>query len=277
MLLAFVIAFIVSYIISIPPGPISMVVIRQAAAGNVRGGLTVLTGSSMMDTFYTLPVIYIATPLVRSAIEYVGNHPVGVTVAQIVVVLVLVLLGAYHLFWEKPLEVDSDKPATPPGDTKQTLQERAAEGQPLRGPTAFGAGVAVALTNIPNPTFFPSLFVVISTIQSTGIVPDTHPANIAFALGFGAGTAAWLVCVLAFVVRHRKVMPQQILTGIHRFAGGTFVLFGLFLATKLIFWGGEINLERFSDPKVAPCAPEMSDIETGAVMAPNDSAPESSD
>src|SRR4029434_9368806 len=82
------------------------------------------------------------------------------------------------------------------------------------------SGVLLALTNLANPMFLPSLIFVMSLLQVRGWVGHAVGDHLMYALGFGGGAALWYVLLLRTVTHLRAQFSPTVLPMLARVAGG---------------------------------------------------------
>ena len=86
------------------------------------------------------------------------------------------------------------------------------------------SGVLLALTNLANPMFLPSLIFVMSLLQVRGWVGHAVGDHLMYALGFGGGAALWYVLLLRTVTHLRAQFSPTVLPMLARVAGGVLLL-----------------------------------------------------
>jgi hypothetical protein len=103
-----------------------------------------------------------------------------------------------------------------------------------KGP--FFLGIGVALTNIVNPTFLPSLGYVSIQIQKMGVFSTEISNILLYSLGFGIGNFLWLYLLSSIIHRLKDRFSGNMLVRIRQFAGLTFIAFGGILGWRLFFF-----------------------------------------
>ena len=96
------------------------------------------------------------------------------------------------------------------------------------------SGVLLALTNLANPMFLPSLIFVMSLLQVRGWVGHAVGDHLMYALGFGGGAALWYVLLLRTVTHLRAQFSPTVLPMLARVAGGVLLLCAGLLTYKQI-------------------------------------------
>jgi hypothetical protein len=86
------------------------------------------------------------------------------------------------------------------------------------------SGVLLALMNLANPMFLPSLIFVMSLLQVRGWVGHAVGDHLMYALGFGGGAALWYVLLLRTVTHLRAQFSPTVLPMLARVAGGVLLL-----------------------------------------------------
>jgi hypothetical protein len=74
----------------------------------------------------------------------------------------------------------------------------------------------------------------VSYIQANGLLDHRAADNVAYAFGFGIGTACWFALVARILVRYRTKFSTSVLSNIYKFAGATFLLCACALAYHVI-------------------------------------------
>lgn len=230
VLFSALVGVIVGFLLAIPPGPVALAILRQAAAGRRRIVVAVALGSATAESCYTTAAAFIASPIVSQVKDYILAHRPILVMIQVLVVSALVGVGLYYLFFDRPGESEAEALAHGSDSRRLRAVEQGKAG--LIG--AFFAGVGVAFANVLNPAFMPSLIATISFIQGNEWVEVTPQAKVVFALAFGGGALTWFLLMSGIILRFRKVMPRKLILGVQRVAGGAFFLFGIVLFVRLV-------------------------------------------
>lgn len=231
-MLALIPGIIVGIILALPPGPAALTAIKLGLSNSSRHGFLSGLGTAVIDFFYCLIAILATSALINWATEFSDHHPLITISIQLVIVIMIIYIGILHLKAKKTAPNKND-------EDKFSFIERLYE----RGP--FFVGVGIALTNIINPTFLPSLGYVALNVQKLGFVESTLLSNLAFALGFGIGNFLWLILLVKIFVSFKSYMPETFIQKIHKFAGLTLIGFGTFLGYRVLELAKWSEITRF--------------------------------
>lgn len=225
MIVALIVGVTAGMILSIPPGPIAVAVIKQAVEGKYRRGLIMAVGASLMDVPYTLIAAFASSAIVGHVdLETVSNgYPWAVIVFQVICVIVLLVMGIRYF-------------RTTSADVADTSQREKQEEERARrmGASAFFTGVLIAVTNLASPTFLPFLTGLAAVLHTQGILSEDPLASSLFAVGFGLGAFVWFLIVLRTIYTMRRRIPARFISYIYRFAGGCFIAFALLIAFRVV-------------------------------------------
>ena len=210
MVTALLVGLVVGFVLVMPPGPIAMAGMRQALAGQTREGLALVLGAAVMDSGYALLAAFASSALVEALWDMMLHHAWTLLAFQGGCIVVLVVVGLHYC--------------------RSSLHRGAARAQPeargrLRGDVSPAlSGVLLALTNLANPLFLPSLIFVMSLLQVRGWVGHAVGDHVLYALGFGGGAALWYVLLLRTVTHLRAQFSPTVLPMLARVAGGVLLL-----------------------------------------------------
>src|SRR5437764_7548578 len=175
MVTALLVGLVVGFVLVMPPGPIAMAGMRQALAGQTREGLALVLGAAVMDSGYALLAAFASSALVEALWDMMLHHAWTLLAFQGGCIVVLVVVGLHYC--------------------RSSRHRGAARAQPeargrLRGDVSPAlSGVLLALTNLANPLFLPSLIFVMSLLPVRGWVGHAVGPHVLYALGFGGGAA----------------------------------------------------------------------------------------
>jgi threonine/homoserine/homoserine lactone efflux protein len=224
MVSALLLGILSGIVLSISPGPLGAAVTKHCVTDGFRSGVMIALGGAVMDIVYVLIAAFASSALVVALVGLVtGNGwiPFGF---QILCIVILLVLGLRYIRHKHDGEAEILR--------KEEVQERKA--QKLGYSSPFLIGVIIAVANLAAPTFIPSMISVISYLQANGWLGGKAYDNVAYAVGFGLGTASWFVGVARMLVKHRAKFSPNILSTIYKFAGGTFLLFACVLTYHVI-------------------------------------------
>ena len=193
-----------------PPGPIAMACMRQALAGQTKEGLALGLGAAVMDSGYALLAAFASSALVEALWDMMMHHAWALLAFQGGCIVVLVVVGLHYCRSSRH------------GGAARARPE--ARGR-LRGDVSPAlSGVLLALTNLANPMFLPSLIFVMSLLQVRGWVGHAVGDHVMYALSFGGGAALWYVLLLRTVTHLRAQFSPTVLPMLARVAGGVLLL-----------------------------------------------------
>jgi len=220
-MLSILTGIIVGVVMALPPGPAALTAIKLGLSNSSRHGFLSGLGTAVMDFIYCFIAIVATSALIDWASNFSDKHPFITISVQMTFVVAIIYIGFLHL--------KSTRVNTSEGDNqKYSFIERLYE----RGP--FFVGIGIALTNIVNPTFLPSLGYVAINVQKFGFVESGILSNFAFALGFGVGNFLWLMFLVKLFVSFKSRMSESFIARIHKFAGLTLIGFGTFLGYRVL-------------------------------------------
>jgi len=214
------------FVLSIPPGPLSMAVAKQGLEGYFRIGFLIALGAAAMDVVYTLIAAFASSAIVMALSGLVaGNRwvPLGFQVACIIVLIILGIryLGHKH----NPVENDALL-------RRELAQEERARKMGHSSP--FFLGVLIAITNLASPTFLPSMIGFVGYLHANSLLSRSAEDSFLFSTGFGLGTSLWFFIFLRVLLKHRKRLSDKFLLRVYRFAGSSFILFAVLIAYNVI-------------------------------------------
>ena len=210
MVTALLVGLVVGFVMVMPPGPIAMACMRQALAGQTKEGLALGLGAAVMDSGYALLAAFASSALVEALWDMMMHHAWALLAFQGGCIVVLVVVGLHYCRSSRH------------GGAARARPE--ARGR-LRGDVSPAlSGVLLALTNLANPLFLPSLLFVMSLLQVRGWVGHAVGDHAMYALGFGGGAALWYVLLLRTMTHLRAQFSPTVLPMLARVAGGVLLL-----------------------------------------------------
>ncbi|HEX9658044.1 MAG TPA: LysE family transporter [Bacteroidota bacterium] len=224
MLIPLVIGLATGFILALPPGPLAVAVMRKGLEGRFRAGLQVALGAVVMDCLYALIATFASSRIVVWITGLVAASAWFLLSFQIVCIVILIVLGVRY--------VKHRHTTTEPFEEREKAQEVRAEQMGYSSP--FLLGIIIALTNLAIPTLIPSLVGVVGFLHSNKLLTPKATSHIFFSLGFGFGTGVWFTILLQIIHRHHQKINHNVMNGIFRFAGGTFLLFAAVM-TVMVF------------------------------------------
>lgn len=223
MIGSILIGLVVGFGMSIPPGPISVAVIKQGVQGNFATGIRIGIGASLIDCVYALIAAFASSALVLKFQTFLAGHAWFELAFQIACIAILIVLG------RKYFHATSDDLR----HSTEEEEERENRARKFGFSSAFMVGILMAVMNLANPSFLPSLIAVAGFIQAKNWLVNGLVGSGLYALGFGVGVFIWFYVLLRLIIRMRSKLPVSYFTYVFKFAGGAFYLFALILAVRV--------------------------------------------
>jgi len=189
---------LIGLLVSIPLGPIGVLVIQRTVNKSRMAGLVSGMGAALSDTLYAIIAGFSLTYIV----EFIRIHEI---LLQTVGAIVLLGLGI-HIFFKNPIS-----------ELRQYT---------LRGNTHFKDIMSTFLVTFSNPL---SVFVFLAIFTSSGVAVHLEQPNNAFfvILGIFTGTFIWWFSLSGLVSMFRHKINLRILWWINKTAGALMVVFVL--------------------------------------------------
>lgn len=211
------------FAMSVPPGPISIAVIRKGIDGDRHAGNLVGLGAALVDVLYALLAVFASSAIVGALSKFFNGNPWYLLGFQILCVAVLVTLGVRYIRSTPRDAAESERDE----ERKESTVKR------LGAHTALMVGAGMAVMNLANPTFIPSMIAVAGYLHAESLIADGFVPSLLYGVGFGGGVYLWFGLLLKFVLRVRSKISLSSLSWIFRIAGGAFLLFALLLLFKV--------------------------------------------
>lgn len=191
--------------VSIPLGPIGVLVIQRTVNKNRVAGLLSGLGAALSDTVYAI----IAGFSLTFVIEFIQKHEL---IFQSVGALVVLGLGI-HIFFKNPVS-----------DLRKHR---------LRGNTHFQDILSSFLVTFSNPL---TIFVFLAVFASSGVAQNLeHPFYSFFViLGVFVGASAWWFSLSGIVSLFRHKINLRVLWWINKTAGVVIILFVIVTAIVVV-------------------------------------------
>ena len=236
MLVSILAGVIIGIVMGIPPGPVAVTAIKLGLNKGLRHALSASLGTGLMDVFFCLISMFAASAIVSLVTNFFNGYPIVLLIFQIVVIVSVIIIGIYQCRIRDEIKNTENDIIKPKNKFLDNLAHK--------GP--FLLGFVVAVSNIANPTFLPSMAYVTMNVHSFGIIEDTAINNVIFSLGFGLGNFLWLYIVLRILTHYREKMSPQFMARIHQFAGFTLIGFGTILGFRaFIHWAEVLKFALF--------------------------------
>jgi len=226
MVFSLLLGTIVGFVLAVPPGPVGVTTLKAGLRGDERTGVLIGFGAGVMDFFYCLFAMLATSAISSSLQSFFSEYPLAIIIFQVLCVLILVGYGILELRNARTSHCQSTQ-------MQPSRLRKAAERLKKNGP--FFIGVAIALMNIANPTFLPSLAYTSMLIQHSSFFDNTILNCLMFSVGFGFGNFGWLYALLRVVLYYKERFSPEFTLRIHRFAGFTMIGAGTLLGYRVIF------------------------------------------
>ena len=230
MIGSLIIGLVAGFAMSIPPGPISVAVIKQGVQGNFKPGFHIGIGAAVMDCIYAMIAASASSVIIQKLQLFIAGHAWFELTFQIICIIILVLLGRKYFHATNE-------------DLKHSTEEEEEQESKVRKygfSSAIMLGVLMAVMNLANPSFLPSLIAVAGFIQAKEWLAPGVAGSALYAAGFGLGVLIWFYVLLRIILRVRTRLPVTYFTYIFKFAGAAFYLFAVILAVRVVLateWG----------------------------------------
>lgn len=221
--------------LAVAPGPVGVTILKAGLRGDRRGGTLISLGASVLDCFYSLLAILTASMFYSSLQTLFVNHPIVIFIFQVLCGVAMIVYGVFQF----RITTAPRSLKTPSSSSLRTIIANLQK----NGPFFFGVGIALA--NIANPTFLPSLTSTAMLVQHYSLVETTLLGGIAYSIGFGIGNFGWLYGLLRLVVHFKDKFSPSFTIVIHRFAGATMIGAGALLGYRVLLFTKWTELLRF--------------------------------
>lgn len=205
--MAFIIGFIIGFLMCIPIGPINVWVINTKIKKGSLNAMSIAVGGSTMDFFYFF--------IIMSGLSFFTFSDNTVQILKSIGILLIFLLGIKELF-AKVVPSEEFK------DEKEIHK--------LAG--AFVLGVVLYTS---NPTLIFTMTGLAAFVKSLAIYPDSTLNHFLVSFGLAIGSAAWFLFLVTFVSRFEEKIKDKYLTYFNRVSGALMVCLSLFMGKNLLF------------------------------------------
>ncbi|MGA9118779.1 MAG: LysE family transporter [Bacteroidota bacterium] len=222
MISSLLLGIIGGFLLSMPPGPISLAATRQVLAGFFKSGLKIALAAAMMDVMYMLGATFASSAIMVTIRSLVRESIWFPFLFQIACVGVLIFLGVRFLLPEKRHHEEEVE------ELRERRQEERAKRLGHNSP--FFLGLLMAITNLASPAFLPSMITFVGFLQANKWLMPSFSDNVLFSVGFGTGTLLWFLTAMRVLTHFRERLSDNFLNWVYRFAGGTMLLFAVVVA-----------------------------------------------
>lgn len=229
MLSAILIGTLAGFVLALPPGPVGVTAIKYGLTTGLSSGNKFAFANLIMDTIYCFIAIFATSAVANQIISTTQNHPFVILIIQFSIIAALIVFGVINIRSSKENNFSS-KVRTKKFNFVNKFENK--------GP--FLIGIAIALTNLANPSFFGTLTWLSVNIFALNLIENIFIQKTLFALGFGIGNFLWLMLLMRVVFKYKHRLSEQMLTRIKQFAGISFIGFGTILGARLVMftkWG----------------------------------------
>ncbi|MCZ2132381.1 MAG: LysE family transporter [Bacteroidetes bacterium] len=224
MMLSLLSGFVVGYILAVPPGPVGVTILKSGMRGDEKCGVSIAAGAGAMDVLFCAFAIFATSALFLTFDGIFADYPFALLIFQAIVVAAMVIYGV--------LQFRIPKTSVEAASNKQPLLGNFIQRLKRNGP--FFLGVGIALANIANPTFLPSLCYTAVGVQHFGFVGPMPIDSVLFSLGFGVGNFCWSYTLLRTIIHFRSRFSPSFTLRLHQFAGLTMIGVGTYLGYRVL-------------------------------------------
>ena len=224
MILAPVAGIVLGFFLSIPPGPISVAIIKKGIQGERETGRMIGAGAAGIDILYALVAAFASSAIVTSLGDFLKGNLWFALLFQIACIVILVILGYryFHATADDLAEIDEEE------------KEEEEKARRFGAKSGIMIGVFMALMNMANPSFLPAMITVAGALHAEEILDASLLTNTLYAIGFGLGVFLWFILLLKIVISVAARMPLNYFNYVFRFAGGAFYLFAAIILVRML-------------------------------------------
>lgn len=228
MVIAVLFGIMTGIAVAIPPGPISVILLKNTLNHGKRRGILIASGTIVLDFLYCLAFSFAGGSLFGRVEAVLNEFSTAFMVFQAVCVVALLAYGI-HSFRNHPLADASLNEPQYGGLTRRFASH---------GP--FFLGLGLSLMQIANPAFAPLMTYISLLTHDYGIVHQHNALEYgSFSAGYACGIFLWLYTLIRLSLRYRRVLSADFMFRLNRFVGLTLIGFGTYLGyrvTLLIKW-----------------------------------------
>jgi threonine/homoserine/homoserine lactone efflux protein len=225
-MLPFVFGTLLGFILAIPPGPIAVAVMKSGLNDDIKRAEAISIGTALLDAVYC-GCLLLATSALASLFSHWEHHfGIAYRVFQVLCVAGVIIYGIISIRTHHTVE-EIEHQSQPQEHFVEALQTR------VHSHNGFWVGIGIALANLANPTFIPSLTYTTVMAQNYNLTGTTFSDHALFSLGFGLGAFLWLTLVAQTIHRYKHTFSANIINTLNRFAGLTMIGFGTYLGLRI--------------------------------------------
>lgn len=222
MLIALLIGTIVGFFLALPPGPVGVSVAKLSVFNSRKSAYQFIYATALIDFFFALSATLAASAIAGAIGAFASDHVLLLNIFQITIVAAFIVYGIYSLIISKKNQ-ESEKKISKMSKVLDRLSHK--------GP--FFLGVAIALSNLANPTFLPALGYLSLQVAAFKFFEMDFLNKIIYSLGFGLGNFLWLYILANIIALNRHRLSANFQMRLKQFAGITFISFGTLLGYRL--------------------------------------------
>jgi hypothetical protein len=179
---------------------------------------------------YCLLAMLFTTAVFGSLQNFFDTYPFAMLLFQGVCIATMLIFGLLQFKTPKYSSNSSDMANSIDNSPLKRIMERLKQGGP------FFLGIAIALANMANPTFLPSLAYTCMFVQHSNMIAISSLDSILFSFGFGIGNFAWMYLLLRLLLHFKARFSAEFTMRIQRFAGLTMIGVGTYLGYRVILF-----------------------------------------
>lgn len=222
---ALLVGTVLAFVLAIPPGPVGVTAMKLGLTKGIRPSVQFAIGTGLLDAIFCMAAIFSTSAVVAGLSDFSANHPLATMFLQLSIIFGFLVFGVVNLKKKTKAECSSQ-------ESENVRQNALFIKLKNKGP--FFLGIAIAVANIANPTFLPSLAYLTMQVHQFKFFANSLFNNFIFSIGFGIGNFLWLYLLVTVVMKLQSKMPPDFIEKIRQFAGITFIGFGGFLGWRLL-------------------------------------------
>jgi len=235
LLTALLVGLAIGFVVALPPGPVGITAIKYGLFREPKDGTQLVLGNGIMDFIYCLVALFATGAMTETLAQFSDSYPYIVAAFQFAVVMAFIALGIFNLRDNQPRELNFN-------DEQFDYRSGIVDYLRSRGPLFLG--IAIALSNLANPTFSGTLAWIGFKAHEFGVTGSiVH--KLLFSVAFGIGNFLWLFILVRLVSKYKHRLSDIMLLRIRQFAGLTFIGVGTVLGANLIGLGKLTQALRF--------------------------------
>lgn len=223
MIVALLVGLIIGFFLAIPPGPVGVTVAKLSIFNSRKASYHFTYATGIIDFIFALSATFAASAIASAIGTFASDHTILINIIQISIVAAFIIYGIYSLMRSKKVK-ELEEP--------HLKQNRFLEKISKKGP--FFLGIAIALSNLANPTFLPSLGYLSLQVSAFKFFEMDFLNKIIYSLGFGLGNIIWLYLLSNIISLNRHRLSARFQQRLLQFAGITFISFGTLLGYRLV-------------------------------------------